>query len=106
MTVDLKSMSRKELLKLKKDVEKAILAAENREKQEALKAAEKAVAEFGFTLKDLQGQAAKPVTSRTKSPAKYRNPNNPDQTWTGRGRKPQWVHDALAAGVDMADLEI
>jgi len=25
--------------------------------------------------------------------AKYRNPANPDQTWTGRGKKPAWLTD-------------
>lgn len=30
---------------------------------------------------------------RTRAPgvAKYRNPSNPDQTWTGRGKKPGWL---------------
>ncbi len=30
---------------------------------------------------------------RVKSslPAKYRNPNDPTQTWTGRGKAPAWV---------------
>jgi DNA-binding protein H-NS len=31
------------------------------------------------------------------SPA-YRNPNNPAETWTGRGRKPRWLVAALVAG--------
>jgi DNA-binding protein H-NS len=31
------------------------------------------------------------------SPA-YRNPNNPAETWTGRGRKPRWLVAALDAG--------
>ena len=31
---------------------------------------------------------------RRKGKAKYRNPNNPEQTWTGRGKKPKWLKDA------------
>ena len=27
--------------------------------------------------------------------AKYRNPANPDQTWTGRGKKPNWLTDPV-----------
>lgn len=27
--------------------------------------------------------------------AKYRNPANPDQTWTGRGKKPAWLTDPV-----------
>ena len=29
--------------------------------------------------------------SRAPGVAKYRNPANPDQTWTGRGKKPGWL---------------
>jgi len=38
----------------------------------------------------------KPV-SRKLSPT-HRNPNNPAETWTGRGRKPRWLVAALDAG--------
>jgi DNA-binding protein H-NS len=34
----------------------------------------------------------------TKRSPTHRNPNNPDQTWTGRGRKPRWLVAALDAG--------
>lgn len=37
---------------------------------------------------------------------KYRNPNDPGQTWTGRGRRPRWVEDCMANGMDLADLLI
>ena len=103
MKIDLNAMSRKELLELKRDVEKAIRAAERREKLEALKAAERAVAEYGFSLSDLS-DVAKPGGS--KAAPKYRNPDNPSQTWTGRGRKPGWFVQALARGVDISELEI
>ncbi len=103
MAIDLEIMSRKELLELRNRVEKALKTAEVRERKEALKAAEKAAAEYGFSLSELSGDSAKSIKS---SKAKYQNPNNPSQTWTGRGRKPQWVHDAIKAGTDITDLEI
>ncbi|WP_299642642.1 H-NS histone family protein [uncultured Ruegeria sp.] len=105
MGINLEQMSRKDLLALRDDVEKALVKAEKRERQEALKAAEKAAAEFGFSLSELSGEAPRSLKP-TKTKAKYRNPENPDQTWTGRGRKPQWVHDALTAGADISELEI
>ena len=103
MAINLEKMSRKELLELRNRVEKALKTAEVRERKEALKAAEKAAAEYGFSLSELSGDSAKSAKS---SKAKYQNPNNPSQTWTGRGRKPQWVHDAIKAGTDITDLEI
>ncbi|WP_424979759.1 H-NS family nucleoid-associated regulatory protein [Leisingera sp. S232] len=105
MTIDLSLMSRKELLKLQSDVEKALQDAELRERQEALKAAEEAAAKFGFSLEEIT-DAARQVTKKAKAAPKYRNPSNPEETWTGRGRKPHWVHAALTAGMDISDLEI
>jgi DNA-binding protein H-NS len=30
--------------------------------------------------------------------AKYRNPNEPSETWSGRGKQPRWLTAALDAG--------
>lgn len=107
MAINLKAMSRRELSQLKEDVVKALKDAEVRERKEALMAAEKAAAEFGFSLSELSGDGRKRGSAKgSKADPKYRNPDNPDQTWSGRGRKPQWIHDALAKGTDMAKLEI
>jgi DNA-binding protein H-NS len=37
---------------------------------------------------------------------KYRNPGDASQTWTGRGRQPAWVAEALAGGARLEDLAI
>ena len=39
-------------------------------------------------------------------PPKYRNPNNPQETWTGRGRKPRWVVALLEQGYTLDQLKI
>ncbi len=44
--------------------------------------------------------------TRGKVAPKYRNPKNPSETWTGRGRKPLWVQAALDAGKELKDLAI
>jgi DNA-binding protein H-NS len=38
--------------------------------------------------------------------AKYRNPDNPAESWSGRGRKPKWVADKIAGGKSLDDLLI
>jgi len=106
MSLDLTDMSRKELLQLRKDVEKALKDAEQRERTEALKAVEKAAADFGFSLDEVLTSPSKASARKSKATPKYRNPENPDETWTGRGRKPHWVHAALSRGVDISELEI
>ena len=30
--------------------------------------------------------------------AKYRNPNDPNETWAGRGKQPRWLAAALRSG--------
>lgn len=105
MGINLDGMSRKELVDLRSKLDAAIKNAEQRERQEALKAVEKAAAQYGFSLAELSTEARK-STKGMKARAKYRNPADPEQTWSGRGRKPQWIHDALHSGADISDLEI
>lgn len=37
---------------------------------------------------------------------KYRNTEDSNDTWTGRGRKPTWLVDALASGSNLEDFAI
>ena len=52
--------------------------------------------EFGITLADLKG-GAKRTKPRAAVPAKYRTPAT-GETWSGRGRAPRWLADAMAKG--------
>ncbi len=70
----------------------------------------KKIAEYGISAGDLKlggrgpgkrGSAAPAV----KAAAKYRGPAG--ESWSGgRGRKPRWVTEALAAGKSLSDYEI
>lgn len=104
MKIDLKKLSGAELEQLIEQAQKELKSVRAREKNEALAAAKAAAAKFGFSLDELSGGASKSKAS--KSAPKYANPADPSQTWSGRGRKPQWVHDAIAAGKDISELEI
>lgn len=65
---------------------------------------EKLASEQVLTLEDVLGTPAKGRAA--KLPPKYRNPSNAKQTWSGRGRKPKWVSDHLAAAGDLEGLSI
>ena len=41
-----------------------------------------------------------------KVPPKYRNPNEPSETWSGRGKRPRWLAQALLAGQKIEDFVI
>ncbi len=106
MKIDLSQMTRKDLLQLEQDVKAAFKNAEARELSEARKAIELTAAEYGYSVDELLGKGPKTSDKKTKAVAKYRNPENHEETWTGRGRKPHWLHEALTKGLDISDLEI
>jgi len=37
---------------------------------------------------------------------RFRNPVHPEQTWSGRGKQPIWIREALAAGRPMDDFRV
>ncbi|KRW97002.1 H-NS family nucleoid-associated regulatory protein [Paracoccus sp. MKU1] len=102
MSIDLESMDLKELRDLKQKVDRAINDFESRQRQKAVDAAKEVAEKFGFKLTDLLNSA----TSKKPVVAKYANPEDTSQTWTGRGRQPQWVKDQLANGASLEDLAI
>ena len=103
MTIDLDTMSLKELRDLRGKLDRAINSYEDRKRREALAAVEEAARVHGFNLADLTG--GKPSRAGTVAP-KYANPDDPTMTWTGRGRKPRWVQENLESGKSMEDLVI
>ena len=46
------------------------------------------------------------VSTQKPLPAKYCNPDNPRETWAGRGRIPRWMEPALKAGKKKEDFLI
>jgi len=106
MAKSLEKMTHMELEKLRADVESAMTVAKRRAKKDAKQAAEAAAAKFGFTLAELMpGSAGKGAKHKTAA-AKYANPSDPAQTWTGKGRQPKWYKDAIAAGTNPSKLEV
>jgi DNA-binding protein H-NS len=63
-----------------------------RKRQDAVAAAR----EIEYTLAELTAASTKKLKSA--SVPKYRHPENADQTWSGKGRQPEWMKEALAAG--------
>lgn len=98
---DLEALSLSELKKMQKDVAKAISTFEDRQKAEARAKVEAFARDLGYSLAELVGTETK--TTRAPAPAKYRHPENPAVTWSGRGRRPQWFVDALAVGKSKDD---
>ena len=88
-TPNLKSMSVDRLSKLKDQID-AALAARVADKRRTLQAQLGKLARFGDRRMRFKGGGPRGLV-----PPKYRNPDNPDETWAGRGLKPRWLAAAL-----------
>lgn len=106
--MELANLSVEELRQLQDRIEREIKLRRSRDKKSMLSKIKALAAENGYTLDELLDTgsgAAAPVTTRTVAP-KYRNPADSSVTWTGRGKQPRWVVDALASGKSLTDLLI
>ncbi|WP_426700679.1 H-NS family nucleoid-associated regulatory protein [Rhodanobacter sp. Col0626] len=107
MAVDIKSLNHTQLNDL---INKAQVRQNELRKEKVVKLREKVNALLkaeGYTFEDIFG-GGRGKAKRTTSPVapKYRNPANPAQTWSGRGKRPHWFNDALKAGKKEKDLAI
>lgn len=103
---DLYSMSRKDLEQLRKDVEEALIARKDADRREALEHARRAAAEHGYTLEELAPLAKPAKKTKGIRPVKFRDPQDPTNTWSGRGRRPRWMQQRLDDGVPESTMEV
>lgn len=106
---DISHLTSVELRQVISTAERLIDSKIKQEREAARKAAEDAIKSFGFTLEDIFGnpmRAAPATRKRGESVGvpKFRNPENKDETWTGRGRKPRWFAALDAEGQELARL--
>lgn len=105
--IDLSKFSLDELKAHARDVQQAIVDFEKTKRAEALAEIEAIATKHGFKAADLLGGKA-PKASRAKGSVapKYRHPENPSITWSGRGRQPGWIKDGLAKGKKIESFAI
>jgi DNA-binding protein H-NS len=100
--MNLKSMSIDKLSKLRDQVAAALNAKvieERRTLQNELGKLER-LGTNGLRVKGVRGGPRGAVAP------KYRNPDNPAETWAGRGLKPRWLAAALKTGKKLEDFSI
>lgn len=95
----------KEIARLKQEAD----ALKAQEVAGVIKRIKEAIAQYGLTAKDLFGPKAAtrgPASKKAKSPVAPKFRDGAGNTWTGRGRRPAWFMQALAAGKTPEDLMI
>jgi DNA-binding protein H-NS len=106
MAIDLKSLNHSQLADL---IGRATARQEELVREKASKLRDKInalVKAEGFGLDEVLGRAGSRGKARGKVKPKYRNPGDANQTWSGRGKRPNWFRAALAAGKKEKELLI
>jgi DNA-binding protein H-NS len=105
---DLDAMSTDEMWQLHAEIDRILSARLTLEKREL----EKRLARLRRENEIPQTAAAAPKNTpreRRKYPRvlpKYQNPNEPSETWSGRGKQPRWLVAALKTGHSIEDFII
>ena len=94
-TPKIDSLSYADLLKLEERIKSAIAVRKTEDAKVTKEELRVMAAKAGFELEELFGKRR---PKKGKGVAKYRNPKDPAQTWTGRGRKPNWLIAAVKKG--------
>lgn len=123
MSIDLSGLSAKELGALIKNAKKRQTVVAKRPAITKVRAQlNKLLKSSGYTIEEVFGSEAAPARGRVakaaKAPAKkavrklgkvapkYRNPANPKETWTGRGKQPRWLAAHTTKGKKLEDFLI
>ena len=123
MSIDLSGLSAKELGTLIKNAKKRQTVVAKRPAITKVRAQlNRLLKSSGYTAEEVFGEAApargRATTASKAAPAKkavrklgkvapkYRNPANPKETWTGRGKQPRWLAAHTTKGKKLEDFLI
>jgi DNA-binding protein H-NS len=82
----LEKLSFAELGELRNRVDRMMVDKRNSAREELRQNITAMLKDHGLSIPDLFGKGRKGVVA-----VKYRDPKNPENTWTGRGRMPRWL---------------
>ena len=104
-SIDLEKLDIGQLAGLLGEAQAEMAAREKGNRKDLRSELERRVAAEGYQLADILPELgiASPGRARRKRPPKYRDPQNPEQSWSGVGRVPKRVQAILdERGVNLA----
>ena len=105
MSIDLTSLSVAELDQLIRDAGARIEIVKRQQHAQLRRSLEAQARDAGFDVYELfnidKSKGAKRVAAST-----YRNPKDPEQTWAGIGKRPDWIRAAINGGETLESMKI
>ena len=102
---DLNGLSAPELKAIISNAEKALKDIKLNKRKEIIAQIKELAASIDATV-DIHENNKKPARETAKVAIKYRNPDNYENTWTGRGVMPKWLKALLDTGRQRSEFEI
>jgi len=113
MDIDLGKLNIAELKELEKNARGQIRKRMTTEKRDALQAVKALAEKRGFKLTELIGKQTKRKAKaegngvpKPPAPVRFAHPHNPNETWSGKGKRPKWVNHMIEQGKTLDDLRI
>lgn len=98
-------LSETELQNVINQAEKALIDKQALKRKEVIAKIKELAVSIGVTVDIKEGNNK--ITKKGKKVApKYRNPTDPNQTWTGRGVSPKWIQALIDSGHDKSEFII
>lgn len=108
MKPDLSSLSVDELKRLQLEAEALIESKKDQAIEDAYNQIMAIAENVGLSIEQIMemGAQKRKQTTRKSVEPRYRNRNNPEETWTGRGKQPRWLVAELEKGANLEDFLI
>ena len=98
-------LSELELQEVIDNAAKALKVRQESKRKETINQIKELAASIGVTV-DIHDGEKRSSRKGVKVPIKYRSPDDPSVTWTGRGMTPKWLQVLMDSGRDKAEFEV
>ncbi len=102
---DLQQLSETELKELSDNIEKALKNRQRGKRKEIIAQIKELAASIDMSV-ELSSIDKQVVRKINKVAIKYRDPNNHNNTWTGRGVMPVWLRELIQNGHDRSEFKV
>lgn len=104
--LDLSAYSIEELKALVDRARKEIVLKERNRLEEVRSQIERLAGDLNMSAEEFIHYGERRRALDPPDNAKYRNPADPSQTWSGRGKRPRWLQQALQQGARLEDFAV
>ena len=102
---DYQNLSESELQTVIESAEKALKNIQANKRKDIIAQIKELAASIDVVV-EIHEADKKSVRKGVKVPVKYRHPEDPKKTWTGRGVMPTWLQALINAGRDRSEFEV